>query len=224
MILKIKNKLRNDENEINYDRLLMLFMAGCILGVLLEGIFCIITKGHWESHVVSVIGAFNILYGTGAVLFYVGAVRLKSKPMLFKVAVMAVSATALELTGGLLLRYGLGMRAWNYDGSFMNYKGMICLGFSLIWAFAAFVFCKLEPRISKNWKDTRQKWHFVCAVVGVFMALNLALTMASIVRWSQRHYGIPADSKIEEFLDRDAPDDWMKSRFMEWEFLDNIIN
>lgn len=111
MILKIKNKLRNDENEINYDRLLMLFMAGCILGVLLEGIFCIITKGHWESHVVSVIGAFNILYGTGAVLFYVGAVRLKSKPMLFKVAVMAVSATALELTGGLLLRYGLGMRA-----------------------------------------------------------------------------------------------------------------
>lgn len=125
-------------------------MAGCILGVLLEGIFCIITKGHWESHVVSVIGAFNILYGTGAVLFYVGAVRLKSKPMLFKVAVMAVSATALELTGGLLLRYGLGMRAWNYDGSFMNYKGMICLGFSLIWAFAAFVFCKLEPRISKK--------------------------------------------------------------------------
>lgn len=225
MILKIKNKLRNDENEINYDRLLMLFMAGCILGVLLEGIFCIITKGHWESHVVSVIGAFNILYGTGAVLFYVGAVMLKSKPMLFKVAVMAVSATALELTGGLLLRYGLGMRAWNYDGSFMNYKGMICLGFSLIWAFAAFVFCKLEPRISKKLEKIHgKKWHFVCAVVGVFMALNLALTMASIVRWSQRHYGIPADSKIEEFLDRDAPDDWMKSRFMEWEFLDNIIN
>ena len=48
MILKIKNKLRNDENEINYDRLLMLFMAGCILGVLLEGIFCIITKALGE--------------------------------------------------------------------------------------------------------------------------------------------------------------------------------
>lgn len=36
-----------------YDRLFIIFMIGNILGVLLEGTFCFITKGHWESHVVT---------------------------------------------------------------------------------------------------------------------------------------------------------------------------
>ena len=42
--------------------------------MIIEGIFCLVTKGHWESHVVSVFGAFNVLYGFGAVLLYAGAV------------------------------------------------------------------------------------------------------------------------------------------------------
>ena len=80
---------------------------------------------------------------------YVGAVRLQKKNIWCRVLYMTLGATVLELICGLLLRYGLGMKAWSYENSFMNYKGIICLGFSLAWGVAAFGFCKLYPYISK---------------------------------------------------------------------------
>ena len=212
----------DDEKEITYDKMFVLFLVGSVIGVLMEGFFCLLTKGHWETHVVSVFGAFNILYGAGAVLFFVGAVKLKSKPLGWRVVIMAVSATTLELFSGLLLKDFLGMRAWNYEHSFMNYKGLICIGFTCVWGLAALIFCELEPKISKDLKKVKgRKWNVICIVVSVFMAVNIGLTAASITRWSERHYGMAAKTKIQVDLDEDAPDDWMQARFIEWEFLDN---
>ncbi len=223
MYIKEKSETKANTNEITFDKLLLLFLVGCVLGVLMEGTFCVITKGHWESHVVSVFGAFNILYGTGAVLFYVGAVRLRGLPIWARVLIMTATATVLELLCGLLLRDWLGMRAWNYENSFLNYQGLICAGFSCIWGAAAFGICELQPRISRSLERVRgRRWHAVCVAVSLFMALDLGLTAASIVRWSERHYGVTAQSKIQTYLDQDAPDSWMQSRFVEWEFLDTI--
>lgn len=67
--MKMINKNTTDV-YITYDKLFWLYLTGCIAGVIIEGVFCLVTKGHWESHVVSVFGAFNVLYGFGAVLLY----------------------------------------------------------------------------------------------------------------------------------------------------------
>ena len=98
---------------ITYDKLFRLFLLGSIAGVIIEGVFTSVTQGHWESHVVSIFGTFNILYGFGGVLYYVGSVRLSHKPLYVRVLIMTLSATILELLSGLLLRDWLGMRAWN---------------------------------------------------------------------------------------------------------------
>ena len=50
--------------------------------------------------------------------------------------------------------------------------------------------------------------------------LLLCMTGTSIARWSERHYNIPAQTRIQKELDTEAPDDWMQSRFIEWKFLD----
>ncbi len=116
-LIKWRTKNQNEiafcktEKTITYTKLFCLFLAGSVLGVLIEGIFCLISKGHWETHVVSVIAPYNILYGLGAVLFYVGAVKLQHKPLAVQIAIMTFLGTVLELVCGLLLRYGLGMRA-----------------------------------------------------------------------------------------------------------------
>jgi len=210
-----------DEEKISYDELFWLFMSGSIAGVVIEGLFCLMTKGHWETHVVSVFGAFNILYGLGAVLFYIGAVKLRNRPVAVRVLIMTATATLTELVCGLLLRYGLGMRAWNYDNAFLNFKGIICLGFSLVWAAAAFVFCMLYPYISAVLNKLKRKWlHVACIVLTVFMIPNIGFTGLAIFRWSERHYNVAAVSKIQQYIDSDAPDDWMQSRFVEWEFID----
>ena len=55
--MKEKAKLNT---KISYSSLFWLFMIGSLAGVIIEGIFCLIHKGAWESHVVSLFGPFNI--------------------------------------------------------------------------------------------------------------------------------------------------------------------
>lgn len=134
---KSEHVINHEDSPITYRKLFWLFLIGSVIGVLLEGLFCLISKGAWETHVVSVYLPINPLYGAGAVLFYVGAVRLQNKNIWCRVLFMTLSATVLELICGLLIRYALGMKAWNYENNFMNYHGIICLGFSLAWGIAA---------------------------------------------------------------------------------------
>ncbi len=209
------------EKTITYTKVFWLFLAGSVAGVLIEGLFCLISKGHWETHVVSVLAPYNILYGLGVVLFYVGAIKLQHKPLAVQIVIMTVFATALELLCGLLLRYGLGMRAWDYSNSFLNYKGIICLGFSAAWGIAAFGFAKLSPRFEALLtRCTGRPWRVACTVLSLVMVLDLCMTGTSILRWSERHYGIPAQTEMQKELDTEAPDDWMQKRFVEWKFLD----
>ena len=69
------------EKAITYAKLFWLFLVGSVVGVIIEGLFCLIAKGHWETHVVSILAPYNILYGMGLVVFYIGAVKLQHKPL-----------------------------------------------------------------------------------------------------------------------------------------------
>ena len=209
------------KRKITYEKLFWLFIFGGIIGVVMEGIFCLISTGHWESHVVTLVGQFNVLYGLGAVLFYSIIALLYNKKTITKVLAITIIATVLELLCGILLADVLGMKAWDYSNCFMNYRGMICLVFTLGWGFAGYLFCLLFDKIDNALSKIKsKKWKIACIALSVFMAVNLSLTAISIVRWSERHYGIEADTKIGAFFDESTPDDWMQKRFIEWSFLD----
>ena len=218
---KIKNVSAERNKAVTYDKLFWLFMAGSILGVIIEGVYCLIKKGHWESHVVSVFGAFNILYGLGAVLFYVAAAALRRKTLFSKTVILMLGATFLELICGLILKNVLGMRAWNYQNSILNYKGLICLPFTLVWGLSGFVFCSFYAHINLLLDKFAEKIpHYACVVCSLFMIFNLCLTGLSIIRWSERHYNVNSSSTLQTYLDNEMPDWWMSRRFVEWKFLD----
>ena len=209
-----------NKKKLYYSDLFWLFLFGCVTGVIIEGIFTYFIKGHWESHVVSVWGWFNILYGAGAAGFYAGAVKLSDKPIKTRVFVMAVIATSLELLCGMILKFILGMKAWDYSHNFLNIDGMICLKFSLIWALFAFLVCISMPKLTLILEKLRGKGYKIISIVmSVFLAINFALTAAVLLRWSSRHYGDIADNKIEQQIDSFANDEWMQNRFVEWKFL-----
>ena len=209
--------------EITYNRIIWIFLIGCVLGVLIEGVFCFLGKFYWETHVVCMWGWLNPLYGAAAAGFYIGASKMWKRSFIFKVLVMMVIATVLELAAGLLLKYAIGMRAWSYDDLFLNFQGMICPLFSLIWGLMAAIVTIFMPKINRGMSFFDHKSLKITAVIlTVFMVVNFSLTVMSISRWSARHYGIQSDTQIGAFLDRIAPDEWMENRFVEWEFLDEI--
>ena len=81
---------------ITYENMFWLFMIGSVLGVILEGIWCLIRAGHWETHVVSMWGPFCIIYGFGAVGLYLGSVRLKNKSRVTQFLVFSLIAAVFE--------------------------------------------------------------------------------------------------------------------------------
>ena len=58
-------------------------------------------------------------------------------PLLAQAFLGAAISTAMELLSGLVVNVGLGWNVWDYSQHALNYKGQICLGFSLLWVPAS---------------------------------------------------------------------------------------
>src|SRR3990167_4983999 len=71
------------------------------------------------------------IYGVATVLIYL--VYLLSAPIWLVVILLLIITTGIELIFGLYyLNYKV-LRFWDYSGYLLNYKGLICLQFSLYW-------------------------------------------------------------------------------------------
>lgn len=210
------------KERITYPKLFWLFIFGSLLGVLLEGLFCLFRKGAWETHVVSVWGPFCIIYGLGAAVIYVCAVLLEDKNIALRFTAYAVIATVVEYLCGALLKYGLNMKAWDYNGLFLNIDGLVCLTGALAWGVLGIAFEKFAvPQIDKiALKMNGRGWRTTCACFSVFMAINLSVTAVCIVRWAERNRAIQADNSFEQYIDEKYNDEYMASRFCEWSFIE----
>lgn len=212
--------------DITYQKVFWLFIFGSILGVLLEGVWCLLIYDRWETHVVSLWGPFCIIYGFGAVGCYIGAVYLRGQSVFRRFIAFAAIGTAIEYICGWVLEFGLNMRAWDYSDSFMNLRGYVTLSMTILWGILGVAFGHIVPKLERMFqKMSGHRWRTACICLTVFMIINLAGTAACIMRWSSRHDGIPPSNAIEQIIDRDYNDARMAKRFCEWRFIDApIIN
>ena len=59
--------------------LFWIFFIGCFLGVVIESIWCVLTRGYYESRSGLIYGPFNLIYGFGALLMTIGLNPLQHK-------------------------------------------------------------------------------------------------------------------------------------------------
>lgn len=209
------------KNKIKYSDLFWLFIAASWFGVLIEGLYCLVKFGKWESHVVSIFGHFCIIYGVGVVFYYIFCSYFNKKNLFLQFFIYAFLGTFVELVCGILLDYGLGMRAWSYANSFLNYRGYICLFMFIIWGLFGILFEQFIPLIRKGLAFTKYKiFKIILPIFTIFMILNLSFTALCIYRWSERHKGLNPSNGIEKYIDKKYNDKYMSNRFMEWHFND----
>lgn len=195
-------------------------MAGSIIGFIFEGLFSLVKRGAWESHVVSVWGPFCILYGIGFAACYAGYYLMQNKGKLFQFLMFGLGGCLLELICGAIIDFGIHMRAWNYTKHPFNFRGYASPDLILLWGAIGLVFVMCIPYIEKMFNAIDKKpVHVICGVLTVFMAVNFFLTGSALVRWSERHFDKPASNVFEEKIDEKYPDDYMKNRFIEWKFI-----
>ena len=166
-----------------------LFIIGCVLGVLVEGIFSVIDKGVWENHVTFVWGYLNIVYGAGAVLSYIVARKMLKYNIILTFVVFLILASVIEWLCGFIEEYLLNSTSWDY-GSLGNLTiaKYISVPFSLAWGVLGILFIKfLLPLITKLFmKMNGNGWAIAGWIITVFMIVNFTVSMYAFYRWGAR--------------------------------------
>lgn len=212
----------NRYKYITFQNMFWLFISASMIGVILEGFWCLIRSGRWETHVVSVWGPFCIIYGIGAVGFFIGSAYLNNKKLYVQFLVFALIANIIEYLCGWVLEYGLHMKAWDYSSHFLNIRGYISLKMTLIWGMLGIGFSRIAvPFTIQIFEKMQTKaWRISCMIFAVFMAINLIVTSICLIRWKNRHEGRLPVSEIGRWIDENYDDYKMERRFCEWHFID----
>lgn len=215
-------KSHNDLSyRINYYSLFWLFILGSVVGFVLEGLWCIINNGYWESHTATVWGPFCIIYGIGAVVVYLLSALLKNRGILIQFIIFTLSGTVVEYFGSLFQEMLFGTVSWDYSGHFLNLGGRVSLQMAVIWGVLGILFIRvIYPAINKLfYKISGKGWRILCILLSVFMAINLIVTSAAIYRWRARANNIDAGNTITEWIDNTYNDQRMSELFPNMQFV-----
>lgn len=118
--------------------LLIIFFGASIAGWVMEVIYRRFVEKEKTFHPGFLNGPYVSIYGFTSVVFYLICAS-NIEPYL-KIAILITFPTVFELLTGLFFRYYYHVVLWEYDGYFLNYKGLICLQFSLYWVLLGVVY------------------------------------------------------------------------------------
>ena len=138
------------KQKVSYASLFWLFLIGSVTGFVLEGLWCIVRKGHWESRTATVWGPFCVIYGVGAVAVDLLAVLLRGRHPVQQFLAFSASGAAVEYFGSLFQERCFGTFSWDYSQDFLNLGGRVSLQTALVWGALGLLFVWLAfPGISR---------------------------------------------------------------------------
>lgn len=198
-----------------------LFVIGGLLGVLMEGAWWRYRYGFWQTHTTLLWSPLCTIYSFGCVGCYVGALLFMEYNLLVRFFAFGITGTVVECAGGALVYYGLGMRAWDYSDSFLNFKGFVNLKMTFVWGLCGSLFQLLTPSVNRLlFRFNSPFWWYLSLALAAFLAVDTVFTSIVLYRWSRRHWGVPAKGRLFRFLDRRYTDEKMQKRFNNWYFVD----
>ena len=168
--------------------LLFLFMVGCITGWLMELFFNrFIGKNRKWINPGFLQGPYLPIYGFGTVILYILSYILNTftfKNIIIDIAFIFIVAsllmTLLELVGGLFFKNVMHIKLWDYSNEKFNYKGIICLRFSLLWgAISILYYFLINPSLTRavSLYTSHIEFSFIVGVFYGFILIDLFETM-----------------------------------------------
>ena len=204
--------------RVSLYRLFWVFFMGCFLGVVMETLWCYISRGYWASRTGLVYGPFNLVYGFGAALMTLCLCRVRTCAGCFVGGF--VLGSIFEYLCSWVQEALFGTVSWQYDVR-CNLNGRINLIYSLFWGVLAVIWirflypalcCRLD-RLSSS--VTRP----LAWVLAAFILWDTAVSAAAVGRWSARRAGCPAANSAEELLDERFDDARMEQIYPNMIFL-----
>ncbi|MGE4344434.1 MAG: HD domain-containing protein [Geoalkalibacter sp.] len=128
-------------------------------------------------------GPYLPLYGTGALMLMVAVSLLEGSHVLTKALAYLIITTGLELGSGLVGNCFSQSRLWDYSDQRFNYKGHICLKFSIYWIVLAFAF---EYLLLPPYQSMLTL--FSPAFKGIFAGVTISMMLVDFLTVSLNHF------------------------------------
>lgn len=205
---------------LNFYKIFLVFFIGSFAGVVVEMLWCLITNGYIESRAGMVYGPLNALYGAGALALTLTLYKYRNRSSAISFAGGMIVGSVVEYICSWGQEVLFGSRSWDYSHMPFNINGRICLLYSVFWGILGVMWIKsIYPRMAK-WilKIPNKIGKVMTWLLVVFMIFNGAMSMISMLRWSERIHGYQADNAFEEFIDERFPDERMERIFANMEF------
>ena len=208
---------------MTFYKLFWVFFIGCFAGVVLETIYCLIQRGHYESRVGLIYGPFNLVYGIGALCLSGALYRFRNRGRVFSFVGGFVVGSVVEYACSWFQEVCFGSTSWDYSNMPYNLNGRICLLYSIFWGILGIFWIKdIYPRMAK-WilKIPNKVGKPLTWVLLVFMVFNSVMTLFTSLRWTARREGIEPRNAFEAYLDEHYPDERMQKIFANAEFTED---
>lgn len=208
---------------MTFYKLFWVFFIGCFAGVVLETIYCLIQRGHYESRVGLIYGPFNLVYGIGALCLSGALYQFRNRGRVFSFVGGFVVGSVVEYACSWFQEVCFGSTSWDYSNMPYNLNGRICLLYSIFWGILGIFWIKdIYPRMAK-WilKIPNKVGKPLTWVLLVFMVFNSVMTLFTSLRWTARREGIEPRNAFEAYLDKHYPDERMQKIFANAEFTED---
>lgn len=196
-------------------KLFWVFFIGCFGGVVIETLFCLVTRGHYESRVGLIYGPFNLVYGLGALALSSTLYKYRNRSKIYSFAGGFIVGSVIEYFCSLFQEMVFGSVSWDYSHMPFNIDGRICLLFSIFWGILGILWIKeIYPRMAELiLKIPNKIGKNLTIALLVFMLFNSFMSGAVALRWSNRVQGKPAQNALDNFADRHYPNERMEKIF-----------
>lgn len=192
-------------------KLAMLFFIGAFLGDVTETIFCRVRAGIWMSRSSVVWGPFSIVWGLAIMLATQVLYNYRNRSDSFIFLFGTVLGGAYEYICSVFTQLVFGTVFWDYSEIPFNLGGRINLLYCFFWGIAAVVWLKLLYPPLSRWIERIPKGKGIiltwCLII--FMCLDIAVSAAALMRYTERSQGKEAVSGWEKWIDERFDDERM---------------
>lgn len=150
--------------------LLFNFVFYSFFGWIIEEIYSLFALGYFkEEGFLSI--PFKPMYGIAVCILILFYYKFKINNLFF-VLLCIIVPTAVEFISGYLLKHIFNLEFWCYDNKYFNYKGLICLKFTICWTVLSYLTVRyIQPYIYK----------FYCIFMNVNNVIILLLLLYMII-------------------------------------------